>query len=80
MRILAAARDELEASDFSLSDIEARLNKLLETLDTKPAVLFSLVRIAITGAPFSPALFDSLAILGKKTTRQRIDQALTLLG
>lgn len=75
-RILQAAADTLAESDFSLGDIEKRLNSLLAELNTKPAVLFSLVRIAISGAPFSPALFDSLTILGKQSTLARIDQAL----
>lgn len=78
--LLQAAHDELQASDFSRTDIESRLNNLLTTLDTKPAILFSLVRIAITGAPFSPALFVSLEILGKELTLARIQQAVQLVS
>lgn len=76
--ILQAAHDSLSQSDFSLSDIDKRLNALLTELDTKPAVLFSLVRIAITGAPFSPALFESLETLGKEKSLQRIADAIPL--
>lgn len=77
--VLSAVRESLQQSDFSLADIEARLNGLLDSLQTKPAVLFGLTRIAVSGAPFSPALFDSLVILGKDRTLARLDQALTNL-
>ncbi len=77
--VLQAAHDSLSQSDFSLADIDTRLNALLQELDTKPAVLFSLIRIAITGAPFSPSLFESLETLGKEKSLARIVSTLELL-
>ncbi len=77
--VLSAVHASLQESDFTLSDIETRLNDLLESLQTKPAVLFGLTRIAISGAPFSPALFDSLVILGKDRSLTRIKQAISNL-
>lgn len=76
LAMLQAVEQELQASDFSLNDLEARLNGLLEKLDTKPGILFSIVRIATTGAPFSPALFDTLHVLGKDKVLQRIQAVL----
>lgn len=67
--------ETLEASSFSQEDIKNRLNKLLADTGQKPMVLFSLIRIATTWSPFSPELFSSLAILGKQTTIDRLDQA-----
>lgn len=78
--ILQAAYDSLSESDFSTADIDTRLNALLQKLETKPAILFSLVRIALSGAPFSPALFDSLAVVGKDTSLQRLSQAIDILS
>lgn len=78
--ILTSAHEELSQSDFSLPDIEARLNRLLTGLDTKPGILFSLVRIAVSGAPFSPTLFDSLSIVGKETALKRLHRAIDLLS
>lgn len=78
--LLRAVQGELESSDFSIDDLTQRLNALLETLHTKPGVLFSLVRIATTGAPFSPALFDTLHVLGKDTSMTRLSRALELLN
>ncbi len=70
--MLEAAIITLEPSDFSLNDLEKRLNALLEQLATKPGILFSLIRIASTGAPASPGLFDTLQVLGKEVTLTRL--------
>ncbi len=78
-QFLQAAYDELQSSDFSLGDLESRLNKLLDQLETKPGILFSLIRIASTGAPFSPGLFETLHTLGKEISLNRIQTALGLL-
>jgi glutamyl-tRNA synthetase len=72
--MLQEAQKTLEASDFSLADLETRLNGLLEQLQTKPGILFSLVRIATTGAPASPGLFDTLHVLGKERSLARLRQ------
>ncbi len=78
--ILSQARIELEACDFSSVDLTRRLNQLLESLKLKPAVLFSLVRVATTQAPASPALVESLAVIGKELSLKRIDQQLSALS
>ncbi len=77
--MLQTARGELEASNFSEEDLTTRLNGLLEKLQTKPGILFSLVRIATTEAPASPALAGTLAVLGKDTSLRRIDSLLAQL-
>jgi glutamyl-tRNA synthetase len=73
---LTAARDALSASDFDAESIQATLNTLLETTGQKPGILFSLIRIAVTWAPFSPALNDTLAVLGKDTVLAHLDAAI----
>lgn len=70
--LLQTTLTELEQSDFSTEDLTNRLNALLTLTHTKPAVLFSLIRIAITQAPASPGLADSLHVLGKEKSLQRI--------
>lgn len=77
--LLEAARAELIESDFSVEDLTKRLNALLVITHTKPAVLFSLVRIAITQAPASPGLADTLHVLGKDRSLKRIDTQLNAL-
>lgn len=70
--LLEQSLASLEKSDFSPDDLTERLNKLLEATGQKPAVLFSLIRIATTQAPASPGLADTLAVLGKETCLRRI--------
>jgi glutamyl-tRNA synthetase len=78
--LLGQARASLEQSDFSNDDLTNRLNKLLEETGQKPAVLFSLIRIATTQAPASPGLADTLAILGKDRSLKRIGEQLEVLN
>lgn len=78
--LLQAAYDGLDSlSDWQSQPIQDRLNELLESTAQKPAVLFSLIRITVTWAPFSPQLNDSLELLGRDRSLARIKQALDLL-
>jgi glutamyl-tRNA synthetase len=70
---LVQVQASLEQSDFSVEDLTKRLNRLLEQTGQKPGVLFSLIRIATTQAPFSPALADTLHVLGKEKSMQRLE-------
>jgi glutamyl-tRNA synthetase len=74
LHLLTAAMDTLSASDFSEPDLTARLNELLNSTEQRPAVLFSLIRIATTQAPASPGLSDSLSVIGKETSLKRLQQ------
>lgn len=76
-QLLESAREVISGSDFSVDDLTNRLNQLLETSGQKPAVLFSLIRIATTQAPASPGLANTMAVLGKETTLRRIDAQIT---
>ncbi|HEY4964037.1 MAG TPA: glutamate--tRNA ligase [Candidatus Saccharimonadales bacterium] len=76
---LEQGRQQLEESDFSVDDLSQRLNQLLITTEQKPGILFSLIRIATTQSPASPGLFDTLSLIGKDRSLQRIDQQLQAL-
>lgn len=73
--LLQRSQDALGKSDFEVETLQITLNKLLEDTGQKPAVLFSLIRIALTQAPASPGLAETLAILGKQRSLQRIQTA-----
>ncbi|HEX5744045.1 MAG TPA: glutamate--tRNA ligase family protein, partial [Candidatus Saccharimonadales bacterium] len=77
--LLEQAGASLEQSDFSVDDLTGRLNDLLDTTGQKPVVLFSLIRIATTQAPASPGLADTLAVLGKERSLQRLRTQLDAL-
>ena len=60
-------------NNWTADNIQTALNQLLETTGQKPGILFSLIRIVVTWAPFSPQLNDTLALLGRDRTLARID-------
>ena len=70
--ILTAVHQALSVTEWNPDAIQETLNNLLTRLDQKPAVLFGLIRIATTWAPFSPQLNDTLALLGKERSLARI--------
>ena len=71
--LIAAAHDELsKVADWTPEAIQEALNQLLETTGQKPGILFSLIRIVTTWAPFSPQLNDTLALLSKEIVLKRL--------
>jgi len=78
-QLLEQAKTAIEQSDFTLQDLTDRLNALLEATGQKPAVLFSLIRVATTQAPASPGLADTMFVLGRETTLRRINRQLSAL-
>lgn len=73
--LLAQSAEALKNSEFTPDAIQEALNQLLETTGQKPAVLFSLIRLAVSWAPFSPALNETLAVLGQERVLQRLSAA-----
>jgi len=78
-RLLEQAKQMLETSEWDADHLQLSLNQLLETTGQKPGILFSLIRLAVSWAPFSPALNDTLELLGKETTAKRLQLALDTL-
>jgi glutamyl-tRNA synthetase len=78
--LLDQAISAFENSAFDSEALQATLNQLLETTGQKPGTLFSLIRLVVSWAPFSPALPDTLAVLGKETTLRRLETALAALS
>jgi glutamyl-tRNA synthetase len=70
----AAALDGL--ADWTVADIETALKgALLENLGLKPRKAFGPIRVAVTGASVSPPLFESLELLGRERSLQRLRAA-----
>ena len=72
--MLTAAYGSLQGSDFTEGDLEQRLRALVEELTTKPSILFSLLRIMITGSNVAPGLFETLRVIGKEKSLARLQQ------
>lgn len=77
--LLHSTIDSLSPVDFEADDLSGTLNKLLETTAQKPAVLFSLIRLCVSWAPFSPSLDQTLKVLGKEQTIARLNRAIESL-
>ena len=74
--LLKTSIRELTAlEDWNADSLQEVLNNLLEKTGKKPAELFSLIRIALSFAPFSPALNLTLDTLGRETSLARLNRA-----
>ena len=72
----AATAAVAELEPFDRDQIEAALRKaLVEELGLKPRKAFGPVRAAISGARISPPLFESMELLGRESSLNRIARA-----
>jgi glutamyl-tRNA synthetase len=71
----AAARSLSEVEPFEAEPIEQALRATADGLGLKPRQAFQPIRVAVTGATVSPGLFESLELLGRETSLERIRRA-----
>jgi glutamyl-tRNA synthetase len=75
-RVLEEAETALAAVEpFTTEAIEQALRTLSEQLGLKPREAFQPIRVAITGSKVSPGLFESIELLGRDATLERIRRA-----
>lgn len=73
----------IETSDkieFKESTLHDSIYGLCEPLNTKPAVLFKLIRISLVGGKNAPGLFETMETLGKETSLRRLNHAVIMLS
>ncbi len=75
-----AATELAEHKEWSAEMLQAKLNELLEKSGQKPAVFFGLIRLSVSFAPFSPALHDTLSVLGREKTLARLRAVIAAYG
>jgi glutamyl/glutaminyl-tRNA synthetase len=76
----AIAKFENTPSETWTDDgIQEILNELLAETDQKPGILFQLVRICLTWAPFSPALNQTLRAIGSEESLKRLKNSLQII-
>lgn len=66
-------------SNWSVTNLETQLHQLQASLGLKPRPAFMTIRLAVTGRPATPPLFDVLAILGKDEVLKRLIYAQEVL-
>ncbi len=76
VQLLTQAKTAFSSTEWQPDAIQQTLNSLLESTGQKPAVLFSIIRLSISWAPFSPALNETLHVLGKEKSLARIQTAI----
>lgn len=74
------ACEVLERFDqFTTETAEPPMRELVEELGVTPGQFFGILRAAVTGQKVSPPLFESMEIIGKQKTLERIRKAINML-
>jgi glutamyl-tRNA synthetase len=74
--MLRAAIDALATLEpFESGAIETELRAKADELGLKPRQAFQPIRVALTGSKVSPGLFESIELLGRDTTLNRLRAA-----
>jgi glutamyl-tRNA synthetase len=78
--VARSALAAIDPADFAADHLEATARAAAETAGMKAGEFFAPIRVAVTGRPVSPPLFDSLELLGRDRALARIGLALEKLG
>lgn len=74
---LRAVRGALQAApEWTADGLEDALGPVVESLGLKPGKVYQPIRVAITGSTVSPGIFDSLSLLGRDQSLERISRAM----
>jgi glutamyl-tRNA synthetase len=77
LAVLQIVRDKLDAMEqFTKGNIENMLRSLAEEKQVGLGKIAQPLRVAICGTTISPPIFDSVEMLGKEKTLERIDNTL----
>jgi len=72
-RVLDEAAEVLrELEPFDAATIEGSLRELAQRLELKPREAFQPIRVAVTGSNVSPGLFESIELLGREKSLERL--------
>ena len=78
---LRAVRDALAGTaGFSVEEVEAAIRGLSERSGVKAAAFIHPLRVALTGQPVSPGIFEVTSIIGKEVALARIDALIRRLS
>ncbi|MGC2058189.1 MAG: glutamate--tRNA ligase, partial [Candidatus Sulfotelmatobacter sp.] len=79
LKVLTRARDVLAKIGFKHDPLDQALRTAAQELGIKAGQMFQPIRVAVCGRKNAPPLFETLEVLGREMTLQRIDQALRKL-
>ena len=76
VKVLTRACEVLANVGFKHDPLDQALRAAAQELSVKAGQMFQPIRVAVCGRKNAPPLFETLEVLGKETTLQRIEQAL----
>jgi glutamyl-tRNA synthetase len=76
LKVLNRAREVLANTEFKHDDLDRSLRAAAQELGVKAGQMFQPIRVAVTGRKNSPPLFETLEVLGREKTLERIGQAI----
>jgi glutamyl-tRNA synthetase len=74
--VLKRAREVLAQTEFKHDALDQALRAAAQQMGIKPGQMFQPIRVAVCGRKNAPPLFETLEVLGRETTLERIDQAI----
>jgi glutamyl-tRNA synthetase len=75
-RSLEKAREVLPNTEFKHDPLDQTLRAAAQELGLKAGQMFQPIRVAVCGKKNAPPLFETLDVLGKEKTLERIEQAI----
>jgi glutamyl-tRNA synthetase len=79
LNALRRAREILPGTEFRHDTLDAALRAAAESTKIKTGQMFQPIRVAVCGRKNAPPLFETLEVLGRDTSLQRIDRAIQAL-
>ncbi len=81
LKVLIKAREVLGANvEFEHDALDHALRAAAQELGLKAGQMFQPIRVAVCGRKNAPPLFETLAVLGKETSLERIEKAISQLA
>jgi len=79
-KVLQRAKEVLAKVEFKHDPLDQALRAAAQELGIKAGQMFQPIRVAVCGRKNAPPLFETLEVMGKETTLERIGVALGKLG
>ncbi|HTU41042.1 MAG TPA: glutamate--tRNA ligase [Candidatus Aquilonibacter sp.] len=79
LKVLTRAREVLANVEFKHDPVDQALRAAAQELGVKAGQMFQPIRVAVCGRKNAPPLFETLEVLGREMTLERIAQAIAKL-
>jgi glutamyl-tRNA synthetase len=76
LKVLNRAQEVLAKTEFKHDDLDRALRAAAQELGLKAGQMFQPIRVAVCGRKNAPPLFETLEVLGREATVERIEQAI----